>query len=174
MPQIKTDNIKLIDLRFYDKNLGVEVDDNMPKAIAYYNSDEKRYYNVIEPYESYPAFKRIPYSNTMTSGIEYGSKLYVEDPNQIDDLGICAIECNDELIKDLKANPSIEMNDIEKFILSSDMYFKDKASIAVKKLEQRRNRKKLFRIINKDREKNDAYARKLFYINSQIAKIKQK
>ena len=152
MPQIKTDNIKLIDLRFYDKNLGVEVDDNMPKAIAYYNSDEKRYYNVIEPYESYPAFKRIPYSNTMTSGIEYGSKLYVEDPNQIDDLGICAIECNDELIKDLK----------------------DKASIAVKKLEQRRNRKKLFRIINKDREKNDAYARKLFYINSQIAKIKQK
>ena len=43
---VETNKIKLVDLRVYRKELGVEVDDEMPKALVYLNQYDGKYYKV--------------------------------------------------------------------------------------------------------------------------------
>ena len=45
---VETNKIKLVDLRVYRKELGVEVDDEMPKALVYLNQNDGKYHNLLE------------------------------------------------------------------------------------------------------------------------------
>ena len=45
--RIRTKDLELVDLRVYRKDLGVEVDLDMPKAIVRKNPEDGLYYNVV-------------------------------------------------------------------------------------------------------------------------------
>ena len=109
---VETNKIKLVDLRVYRKELGVEVDDEMPKALVYLNQYDGKYHNLLETSEEYPFMKRVPYSNTTTDNISFGTKLLVENPSQIEDVGICAIECKDPFIEEVRKEKYRDIKEI--------------------------------------------------------------
>lgn len=159
----------------YIKKLGVEVDEEMPKAIVFFNKNDNKYHNAIVPNETYPLMKRVPYGNSNFNGVEFGTKVAVEDPSQIDDIGICAIECNDEFMDKIKETEYIDIEELEEKMLCSDLYFKDRIRI----IEQRINngikvKKKVKKLVSEDWEANCHYMDQIFYIREENKKVKMK
>ena len=171
---VKTDNIKLVDLRVYRKELGVEVDYEMPKALVIYNTSDERYHNLFDQNETYPFMKRVPYTNTTVDHISYGTKLLVENPSLIEDIGICAIECNDQFIEEIRKENYRDIKEIEDMVLSSELYFKDRVKIVENRINSGSKKRKLAKILHKDWEKNCHYQDNMFIVQYEIKKAKNK
>lgn len=171
---VETNKIKLVDLRVYRKELGVEVDDEMPKALVYLNQYDGKYHNLLETSEEYPFMKRVPYSNTTTDNISFGTKLLVENPSQIETVGICAIECKDPFIEEVRKEKYRDIKEIEDMILYSDLYFKDRVGIIKRRSNQKDKKRKLARILNRDWERNCHYQDNIFLVGAEIKNSKNK
>ena len=172
MEKIETSKINLVDLRLYWKEEGVLVDNIMPKALVVYDKSDNKYHNIIVPEETYPLIKRLPYSNTTSYGLEYGTKLIAEDPSQINESCICGI---DLFIEDLKKQPYIEMEELEDKMLYSNLYFKDRIRIIEKRINNSiKVPKKLRKKVSADWEKNCNYQDQIFLIRDEIKKLRKK
>lgn len=164
--KVKTNSLKLVDLRLYRKNFGVEVDENMPKAIVYLDNKDNNYHNIINTKETYPFLTRTPYTNTMNNGVVYGTKLFVQDPSQIEEIGICAIECQDDFMSNIYSQEYIDINDLKKKIIESTLYFKDRVEIIKELINDGYIKRKRRKLIERDFEKN-------FHYIEQLCKIEQ-
>lgn len=155
--KIKTKNLELVDLRVYRKELGVEVDENMPKAIVIKNEVDGLYYNIVSPDETYPIMKRIPYSSYTKFNTEFGTKLSVINKEQIKEKGICGIIINNDFIEQIKQKELIDEKDLEDRILKSDIYFKDRIRIIEQRVNNSRRKRKYLKIAYNDWDKNCHY-----------------
>lgn len=128
MNKIKTKDLVLADIRIYEKGKGVIVDDDMPKVFLIKKNE--RYFNVFNKKEEYPLFKRFPYANVSLDGEAYGTKIYVGDEEELDEVGICAIESNDDLINKIREQDEVDIEDLKRIIIeATNMYFKDRKRI---------------------------------------------
>ncbi len=172
---IETSKIELVDLRLYRKGLGVEVDDLMPKALVYYDEKDNKYHNVIVPEETYPLMRRMPYANTTLSGVDFGTKLSIDDQNQIEEIGICAIVCNDSFMDEIRKQTYIYVEDIEEKMLYSKLYFKDRIRIIERRINEGiKVPKKLKKMVSEDYESNCYYQDQIFCIRDTKKQLRKK
>lgn len=158
--EIRTDNLYLVDVRFYNKANGVEVisDRKMSKAVVFEN--EGYYYDVITG-EIAPLLERVPYSNVSKGGADFGTKLVVVNTDLIEDEGICYIKSHDQsFVQDLKKTSRVEYAKLEDMILYSDKFFLARREIVqdrIGKTKTRFSKDKLFRILESDLQNNLYY-----------------
>lgn len=175
MEIIKTSKIELVDLRLYSKGQGVEVDDQMPKALVYYDETDNKYHNVIMQEETYPLLRRLPYSSTTANGVDFGTKLLVEDQSQIEEVGICAILSDDPFIDEIRKQPDIHIRELEDIMLNSSLYFKDRIRIIERRVnEEIKIPRKIRKKVSEDYERNCHYQNQIFYIRDTKKALSKK
>lgn len=175
MEIIKTSKIELVDLRLYRKGQGVEVDDQMPKALVYYNKTDNRYHNVIMPEETYPMLRRLPYSSTTANGVDFGTKLLVDDQSQIEEVGICAILSDDPFLGQIRTKSYINYEELEEAMLYSSLYFKDRIRIIERRVQEGiKIPRKIRTKVSEDYEKNCNYQDQIFYIRDTKKALSKK
>ena len=112
---MKAKDIKIAELKFFDKDhFGIEVSEAqsyglIAKVEGVINS---AYLNLLNPFEEYPIFERIPYCNCNSDGVEYGAKV---------------ISVGKE---------DVEKEDIEDFVLKSPFYYKDRMSLVKNRMKK--------------------------------------
>lgn len=155
--RIRTKDLELVDLRVYRKDLGVEVDLDMPKAIVRKNPEDGLYYNVVTKEEKYPLMERVPYSSYTSFSTEFGTKLNVINKKAMKEQGICGIIVDNDFIREIKQNMFIEQEELEEKILKSSMYFKDRIKIVEERINSTRRKRKYLKIARNDWDKNCHY-----------------
>lgn len=155
--EIDTDKLKLAKLKYFDKKrMGVEVSEI--NAYAFLVNIDGKYVNVFdESLSDIPVFDRTFYSNTTSSGIDFGTKLiYLSGKLET---GPCYIvEQND--MKQKFGSSVVSLSDIERYILDSNDYFIDRESILsnpnMSRKEKRKYKLKRF-FDQKEKEKLDEF-----------------
>ncbi len=155
--EINIDKLKLAKLKYFDKKrMGVEVSEI--NAYAFLVNIDGKYVNVFdESLSDIPVFDRTFYSNTTSSGIDFGTKLiYLSGKLET---GPCYIvEQND--MKQKFGSSVISLSDIERYILDSNDYFIDRESILsnpnMSRKEKRKYKLKRF-FDQKEKEKLDEF-----------------
>lgn len=155
--EIDTDKLKLAKLKYFDKKrMGVEVSEI--NAYAFLVNIDGKYVNVFdESLSDIPVFDRTFYSNTTSSGIDFGTKLiYLSGKLET---GPCYIvEQND--MKQKLGSSVVSLSDIERYILDSNDYFIDRESILsnpnMSRKEKRKYKLKRF-FDQKEKEKLDEF-----------------
>lgn len=155
--EINIDKLKLAKLKYFDKKrMGVEVSEI--NAYAFLVNIDGKYVNVFdESLSDIPVFDRTFYSNTTSSGIDFGTKLiYLSGKLET---GPCYIvEQND--MKQKFGSSVVSLSDIERYILDSNDYFIDRESILsnpnMSRKEKRKYKLKRF-FDQKEKEKLDEF-----------------
>ena len=160
---IKTKNLVLADLRIYEKDKGALLDDEMPKVFLVKKNG--KYYNVFNNSEEYPLFKRIPYSNVRDNGECYGTKLIPENVDELDEIGICAIESDEFLIRRIREKEEITIKELEQIVIDNKhIFFKDRDKIIVDNYQKEKEN-----IINKNPIMYDKnYFRSIYRFKTRI------
>lgn len=168
---IYTKTLHLVNIRFYDKNRGIEVEDEdlVPKAIIF--EKNQHYYNIITG-EELPYLIKAPYTNCTKTGVTYGNKYFVKNPDMIDDKGICYVETTDPFIEKIKEKDFITQKEIEEEILYSKLYFKDRIGIIEERVNEGIKPRKMKKLAHIDWEKNCAFKERLDKIRDENKSIK--
>ena len=141
--KIKTKDLNLVTLKYYEEGNGVEVSDNFSYAFLVKIKDGV-YINPFSQLELYPVFERLPYYNTTLDGEEYGNKLRLL--NDVDVTGPCYIVVGDNVFdKDV-----ISYEELENYILNSSNFFKDRFYIAKDRLTKLKQPLKMLSIMKND------------------------
>lgn len=152
--RIDTKNLYLAELKRCDKDKGVELMDPLSYVFVFQQNDS--FYNVFTK-EEYPTYGRVPYSNNTTTGEAYGTK--VKLLNNVDVSGPCYLLTNIKC-EDLFDEDSVDLKEIEDYILNSSYFFKDRVDIAIKRLIDFKHPFKMIGIIkreNSQKEEINAY-----------------
>lgn len=140
--KIKTKDLSLATLKYYEEGCGVEVSDNF--SYAFLVKVNGVYINPFSQLELYPVFERVPYSNTTLDGEEFGSKLRLL--NDIDVTGPCYIIVGTNMFD----KEEISIEELENFILKSSNFFRDRFYIAKDRLTKFKQPLKMMSIMKKD------------------------
>lgn len=140
---IKTDDLLLVTLKYYEKDKGVEVADNFAYAFLI-KVGEDSYINPFSPLDLYPVFERLPYSNSTIDGESYGSKLKLL--NDIDTTGPCYVVVGTNTFDKDK----ISYEELENYILNSSKFFRDRFYIARDRLTKLKQPLKMCKIMKND------------------------
>ncbi len=169
---LNTKNLFEVDVRFYDAEKGIEREEPelIPKAIVCKVNDE--YYNVI-------IGERLPLVRgskvLLGSYIPFGA---IENPELMDEKGICYVQTESNFIKELRKQEKISIRELEDRMLDSDIYFKDRICIVESRVNlsdkgiHGMKGRKLRRIAHKDWEKNCHFKQKQeqFYEGKRLQK----
>ena len=143
--KIKTNKLHLAQYRYYEVGRGSEI----PPVSAYCILAEVNgcYYNVLNPFLELPVYGRSNVSNTTRDGEYYGSKILLKSGEEKD--GLCYIMEFGDMEKSFK-NKEVSINDIEKYVFNSSLYFWDRLDL----LEEKKDLSKTFisysKRLNKD------------------------
>ena len=150
MEKIKTNRIKLADLRFFDaEHNGIELSDSLSKGILVDVDGNGNYSNLFCLGEAYPVFKRAPISNVTSGGLSYGTKVYHVSNELV--TGPCWVLTSCDFAKFFK-NSEVSLETLENYVLAAEEFFKDRISIAEKRISNGKNIAKMSGIIKKDEE----------------------
>lgn len=167
--KIDTKNLYLAELKRCDKDRGVELMDPLSYVFVYQQDDS--FYNIITK-EEYPTYKRVPYSNDTADGEDYGTK--VKLLNNIDVTGPCYLLTSAKG-KELFAKDSVELKEIENYILNSSYFFKDRVDIAINRLVDLKQPFKMIGIIKREtsrKEEINAYLKNSIKNRQKVKKWK--
>ena len=122
--KIKTNSLFLAELKYYSKEVnGIEIGDAF--SYSFLIQKDNNFINVFDVYENYPVFERVSYSNCTKEGIEYGKKVILK--NNIDESGPCYVLLKNG--KDIFLDDEILYDDLKKYVLNSDLFFKERIEI---------------------------------------------
>lgn len=149
MAKIKTDRVRLADLRYYDANHGgIELTNGYSRGILIDLTGRGHYENLFCLGETYPVFKRAPFANCTSDGDEYGTKVFHVSNELV--TGPCWVLSDINLGQILEKN-EVSVSELEDYILASNHFFKDRASIASRRAKKSVGQFfKMQRIINDD------------------------
>lgn len=148
MVKIKTDQVKLADLRYYDASHGgIELTSSYSKGILIDFNGREHYENLFCLGESYPVFKRAPFANCTSDGDEYGTKVFHVSNELV--TGPCWVLSNIDLGQ-IFGKDEISISELEDYILASNHFFKDRASIAFTRAKEAGKRLRMQKIISDD------------------------
>ena len=134
---MKAKDIKIAELKFFDKeHFGIEVSEVqsyglIAKVEGVINSV---YLHLLNPFEEYPIFERIPYCNCNSDGVEYGAKVISVGKEELE-TGPCWVIGKENLFEVL-GKEDVEKEDIEDFILKSPFYYKDRMSLVKNRMKK--------------------------------------
>lgn len=149
---VDASNLKLAELHYYDQeHQGIELTDCLSYIIL--SKSDDGYVNLLNVEESYPVFKRLPYTNITRGGEEYGTKVSLVTDYDKCVSGPCWILKDVNLEESFPKNVNLES--IEDYVLESDYFFKDRVDIAKKRMKKFDNPIKMGLIIKKDMKKVD-------------------
>lgn len=159
---INTKDLKLAQIRYFDtRHNGVEIPEI--KAYAFLRKIGEKYINILNPEEYYPVYDRVPYTNTTSDGIDYGTKIVLVSGEEDD--GPCYVM--DRLDMDhIFGVQSLTKEQIEKVVLVSDLFFIDRPELL--------KRKGAFFFHKKLREDEKKKEQFLKYLKRKEEKIYQK
>lgn len=139
------DNLYIAGLRYFNKeNNGIELGENLSYGIIVKDEVSDTYYNVFNLCEEYPIFRRSCYSNYTEDDEPYGSKIIYHDGLLKD--GPCWL-IQEKLFSD-NLPGVVTLSELEKIVLYSDKYFKDRKEISRKYL--RKDPIRLLKVFCKD------------------------
>ena len=119
---IRADKVRLAKIKYFDlEHNGVEITSDDPYVFLIKVKDS--YVNLFDPTEDMPVYDRLPYSNTTKDGEDFGSKILLIQGDTKE--GLCYVLENTKL-KDLFDRDLISINDLIKYMISSDKYFVDR------------------------------------------------
>ena len=126
-------NVWLAEMKYYSKeDNGIEVSDPLTYAFIV-DLGEGQFANPFDISEDFPVFQKLPYSNCTSTGVEYGSKVFLA--NTIDRTGPCYVLSKNVgdmgLMGDIVS--SEQLIDYM-FKNSEELYFKDRKGYAKDKL----------------------------------------
>ena len=131
---ITTERLKLAQVRFYsESHKGVEI----PRDKAYvflYRLEDNQYMNLFNPYQEYPVYGRVPYSNTSRDGMDYGTKITLLCGDEMS--GPCYVLENIGM-DNIFGEKTITMDQLKKFIFSSNMFFIDRPAIVEEEAQKK-------------------------------------
>lgn len=152
--EISVDNLKLAELKYFDKeHNGVELTAPLSYIILFNNGND--YVNLLAPEESYPVFVRnAHYTNYLSNGEEtYGAKVKLLTSMEKCETGPCWVLCSDDFKQKLGEVTTIR--DIQNYILDSSNYFKDRLDVALFRLRRFQDRKRMKKIVEEDIQRRD-------------------
>lgn len=155
MRTMNKENLFLAELKYFDKDHnGIEVTEDLSYVIIERFGNEKEGYtflNVFDRLETFPVFKRNTCYENYSNGICYGSK--IESVSSFFETGPCWLIKSS--LKDTSLPENVSMEDLENIVLISKNYFKDRKSIAARRMKKFDNYFKMLRIIKNDRKHED-------------------
>lgn len=146
--RFKSERIFFAELRYYEEHRCIEVSDALSYGLLY--DTGKGYVNLLNQFEEFPVFKRVPYPNFTQDGEEFGSKVVcVSDTCST---GPCWVISKRRLSDEIEAE-YVTLEDVEKYVLDQNEYFKDRESIIKEKLKCGRGTLKMVCSMLDDRKK---------------------
>ena len=130
---MKTRDIKIAELKFFDKDHGIEVSGVQSYGLIA-KIGRNSYLNILNPYDDYPIFERVPYSNCSRDGLEYGTKVISVGDAELES-GPCWI-IGGECLFDEIGKETIKGGDIEDFVLKSPLYYKDRLPLVKREMKR--------------------------------------
>ena len=145
--KIRTENLRLAQLRFYEtQRNGTEILPMLAYAFLLKNGDQ--YINILNPEEEYPVYGRVPYSNTTISGEDYGTKIILLSGEERD--GLCYVLENRSVSSMFGNKEEISFQELQKYVMFSSDFFVDRMKI----VEEEKKVLKRKGICQKDFEKH--------------------
>ena len=126
--KIDVSRVKLAQLRYYEVGKGAEISSNVVYAILVkFNGT---YINPLNPFDELPVYDRTPYSNVTPDGrYEYGTKIFLVNGEEKD--GLCYIIEKENISSDFRKD-EVSIEDIEKYVLNSKLFFIDRIELLEK------------------------------------------
>lgn len=120
---ISTSELCLAQIRYYEKDKSATEIPEL-KAYAILLNNAGLFLNIFdENHEELPVYVRVPYSNTTLDGEDFGSKLFLANGMEVS--GKCYVV--EELgLFDYFGYENVHIEDIEDFIMKSDLFFPDR------------------------------------------------
>lgn len=144
--RFKTKDIKLAELKYFDKDHGgMEYMDSLSLIFVAKVGDE--YVNLLNICESYQTYERVPYSNTTNDGEDFGTMISLV--SGVEKNGPCWL-LTGQKVDDLLKEETVSIEELEDYVLNSRDYFKDRYDIAFNRLYRGERLFKMLDIINKD------------------------
>ena len=129
--KVNLSNLKLAVLKYFsDEHNGVELTEPLSYVVLRKGKNQK-YTNIFEIFDIYddiPVFERVPYSNTTYDGEDFGSKLRIVQGEEYLSSGPCYILLQEDL-SSYFGKDSINMLELEEFMVNSKYYFKDRKEL---------------------------------------------
>lgn len=131
---IDTKKLKLAQIRYFDfKHNGVEIP--RKKAFVFVQQvGEDTFINALNPLENLPVFGRVPYTNTTRDGEDYGTKIVLLSGDIKS--GPCYVMENLGM-DNIFGEERVSKEQIEDFVLASNLFFMDRPAIIREKLAKR-------------------------------------
>ncbi len=162
---MKTNNMRLAQIRYFEEERNaVEI---LPiAAYVFLIHVGDKYYNLLNPAVEVPVYERVPYSNTTSAGEDYGSMIRLVEGEVKD--GVCYVIDNVS-VKGMFGKDEVELNEVEKYVMNSDLFFADRYALYRDKssfFDRLKNSKKIaedaktldeFNCLLFERDKGDAY-----------------
>lgn len=171
---IKTKDLKLAHVRYYDgEHRGLECSDPLSNVILV-KVGENLFDNLLNPGEIFPVYRRVvgTFNQYSTDGY-YGTKIKLVSGELTPGEAWLLTATNFESVF---GRESIDINDIEKYVVNSPLYFKDRVTIIERKLAyeklSRRERKRLTTIIKSDLKKKEVMDS--FFAEREKTKVNKK
>ena len=134
---MKAKDIKIAELKFFDKDhFGIEVSEVQSYGLIAEVEGviDSVYLNLLNPFQEYPIFERIPYCNCNSDGVEYGAKVISVGKEELE-TGPCWVIGKENLFEVL-GKEDVEKEDIEDFVLKSPFYYKDRMSLVKNRMKK--------------------------------------
>lgn len=152
---IKSENIKIAAVRYYDvENNGlVYPNDEQLSYVVLLNRGDV-YINLLNPEESLPVFKRVPYTtNYHGTEVCFGTKVRLESGEDKEG-EVWLVEPH---LTFSEYPMDVSIRDVEDYVIESPIYFVDRARVIEERLKRKimtpHRRKKLINIMLSDKEK---------------------
>lgn len=125
--KINSDRVRIADVRYYVEGRGIELSDSLGKVILVDADGNDKYINPFAVEEEYPVFKRAFASNVRREdGLVYGTMMHHVCGKLV--TGPCLVLTNASF-SEVLGKREVLLSDIEKFILKSNDFYKDRIKI---------------------------------------------
>lgn len=121
---IPVERIKKAQLRYYEKDKGVEIP--YFKAYTIFIKKDDVYMNLFNMLEDYNVYERLPYSNTTQSGEDFGTKIRLVYGKEEE--GTCYV-LESQRMKELDGLETISIRDLYDIILRSEDFYFDRVDL---------------------------------------------
>lgn len=171
---IKTKDLKLAHVRYYDeKHKGLEYSEPLSSVILV-KTEDNSYDNLLNPGENFPVFERIArtFNHYSTDGY-YGTKIRLVSGELASGEAWLLTSIDFE---NLFGREYVDFWDIERYVLNSPLYFKDRMRIIEDKLSveklSRKERRRLTSIVKEDLKKKEVMDS--FFAERENVKVNKK
>lgn len=146
----RKDSLKLAELKYYDhKHNGIEVSEPLSYIVLVQIGD--RYFNALDPIEELPTFERVPGTTNSYDDDYFGTKVRLITDGC--STGPCWLISTDYDIQKKFEGEEVSKRELEDYVLTSPLYFKDRIDIAKDRLSKFEQPYRMATIIGRERHR---------------------